>query len=265
MLGFVVKNTLLRFILDLICPNYCMFCGEIGAILCERCRKNIISGYENRCPICHKVIRKRLINEDKNGEKSTKEKVNLERGFENKKLKIGDFCLGCETGFMKTIVIGRKNGAMMKMIKEYKYKQRIEIGEILGEMMAEVLGEELGELGDMVIVPLPTARRHIRERGFCHMTEIAKSLGKKKGVLARKLLKRKNNKVQVGADMETRKKQAKTAYELANSESKLDSAKTYILIDDVWTTGSSMMAGKEVLASAGAKKIIGVVFCLGGN
>ena len=56
------------------------------------------------------------------------------------------------------------------------------------------------------------------------------------------MIERANNTVQVGASNEKRKVQAKEAYIVRR---KLDPLKTYMLLDDVWTTGSSMMAAYE--------------------
>lgn len=111
---------------------------------------------------------------------------------------------------------------------------------------------ELAELltsvieGDFCLVPLPTIRKHIRERGFDHI----KLLCKKTGFSFEEVLKRKNNTVQVGASGEQRQKQAKEAY----SVNKV-SDKKYLLVDDVWTTGSSMLAACEVMREAGTKNL----------
>ena len=64
--------------------------------------------------------------------------------------------------------------------------------------------------------------------------------------------------MQVGADAEQRRRQAKLAYGICGE---IDISKSYVLIDDVWTTGSSMMAAVNVLRSVGVKKIYGAVIC----
>ena len=66
-----------------------------------------------------------------------------------------------------------------------------------------------------------------------------------------KVLVRNKNTVQVGASREERASQAKEAYRAL----KIDSSKNYLLLDDVWTTGSSMMAAMQKLREAGAEKI----------
>ena len=66
------------------------------------------------------------------------------------------------------------------------------------------------------------------------------------------MLIRGNNAVQVDASEEKRAEQAKTAYIPKDG---IDRDANYLLIDDVWTTGSSMMAACDALQKVGCKNI----------
>jgi competence protein ComFC len=99
-----------------------------------------------------------------------------------------------------------------------------------------------------LLVPLPTIGRHIRERGFDHIKLIVKNTG----LPYETILQRKNSAVQVGASAEKRREQAKTAYTAKHA---VNPETEYILFDDVWTTGSSLLAAREVLIKAGAQKV----------
>lgn len=66
--------------------------------------------------------------------------------------------------------------------------------------------------------------------------------------------------VQVGTKATERKKQAENTYEVVRGVS---GEKLYLLVDDVWTTGATMLAAEKVLREAGAKKIAGVVLVTG--
>ena len=111
--------------------------------------------------------------------------------------------------------------------------------------LAELLSCAIGD--GWVLAPLPTVRRHVRERGFDHIRLICR----KTGLPVERALIRVNDSVQVGADMETRRRQAAEAYKAVSA----DSDKRYLLVDDVWTTGSSMLAACEAMRAAGSKNL----------
>jgi len=111
----------------------------------------------------------------------------------------------------------------------------------LAELLAAVMAP------GWTLVPLPTIRRHIRERGFDHIDLICR----KTGWPVERVLLRANSTVQVGASNEERRAQAQSAYVAKG----LEAEKRYLLVDDVWTTGSSMLAACEAMRAAGAKNL----------
>ena len=131
---------------------------------------------------------------------------------------------------------------MKQLIHAYKYDSVRAASFVFAELLSGIVG------GDYCLVPLPTIGRHIRERGFDHVELFCK----KTGMPAERLLFRANNSVQVGATSEQRREQAKKAYGLRGS---FRSDKRYLLVDDVWTTGSSMLAAAEILRAAGTKNL----------
>lgn len=125
-----------------------------------------------------------------------------------------------------------------------------------------MLFEAFGKLAeDKIIVPLPTIEKHKRSRGFDHTDLLARRIVWRCGGVRMRLLERRNSTVQVGADAEMRQRQANAAYGLAKV---VDKDAEYLLLDDVWTTGSSMMAACDVLQKAGVEKISVVVLAKSG-
>jgi predicted amidophosphoribosyltransferase len=132
---------------------------------------------------------------------------------------------------------------------EYKYHSV----RALGVEFARILDAVLPYVdGPVAIVPLPTIGRHIRERGFDHMLYIAKKLAKLRGWKVERILERSTNSVQVGAGAERRVAQAFSTYSIRD---RVSPDITYLLLDDVWTTGASMTAATRKLREAGALKI----------
>ena len=154
--------------------------------------------------------------------------------------------------------IGKRDKLLAKIIHDYKYDSVRALEKPLAEMLASILPEISGKV---VTVPLPTISKHIRERGFDHTKLIAKRLAKVRGWNTDFLLTRNKNTVQVGSDKKTRLKQAKDAYSI-KKDAKIDSSVTYVLFDDVLTTGASMSAAKKKLQDAGASRIIECVLAV---
>lgn len=154
--------------------------------------------------------------------------------------------------FPPTFIVGQRIGLLDNLIQDLKYHSTRTIAKTL----AIILHQTLPYFESPVtIVPLPTVSKHIRSRGLDHTMLISKHLAKIRHYKVRKILVRGQNTVQVGADRQTRIKQAAKAYSI-NSTIKIAPDITYILFDDVWTTGASMKAAVKKLRQAGAKKII---------
>jgi len=262
-MGFVVKNTTICGVLDLLCPHSCRGCGQLGEVLCECCKKYMLERYEPICPVCKKVVAKKL----KNGESfcnmsKMREKVNnyadkeTKLTYKNGSEKWNGKCRECETSLNGIFCFGWREGALEKLVEEYKYQSIRAMKKYLVEFYDYIVPDLAG---NVVVVPLPTIGRHIRERGFDHTLALAKGLARKRRWKCEQILVRKADTVQVGAKVAERKEQAKKAYGV---ESKVDAEKTYLLLDDVWTTGSSIFAAERALRNAGAKKVYATVLAV---
>ena len=151
-----------------------------------------------------------------------------------------------------------RDGLVQEMVKEYKYGPNRGLVKDLAELVNEALPRNLGNIS---LVPLPTIAKHVRERGFDHTLRLARKLARmRKNFVVERAITRHDKSVQVGAGEAARKSQAKAAYELASK--KMDPEKTYLLLDDVWTTGASMEAAIELLKKNGCKNILGAVVAM---
>lgn len=207
----IVKNTTLINPLDLLAPHSCRGCGVLGSVLCDRCKNYILSQQHNICPRCK--------SDNKTGD-----------------------CSDCPD-LPPTFIGGERAGLLGELIHDYKYHSIRALAKSLAEIMAHALPAFDGAA---YIVPLPTIGKHIRSRGFDHTRLVAKYLSKLTGYPVCPLLARAKNTVQVGASQTKRREQASSAYHF-NSKYTVELEATYILLDDVWTTGASMRAAQQIL------------------
>lgn len=162
----------------------------------------------------------------------------------------------CEMSFKGLWTFGWREGTLKKLVEEYKYQSVRAMGEVLVELYDEILPKELE---DITIVPLPTIGRHVRERGFDHTLTLAKGVAKRRGWRFEQILGRAADTVQVGAKAADRETQAEKAYEVVGE---VEAKKKYLLLDDVWTTGATMLSAEKVLREAGAEEVYAVVLAV---
>ena len=218
---FIVKNTTFPNLLDLLFPHSCRGCGLMGEALCGRCKNYILKHHANICPNC-------------------------------KTAKSSNLCTHC-TDLPPIYVVSTRNGLLGTLIHDYKYYSIRALARPLSELLDSSLPQVLPQ--NSILVPLPTATHHIRSRGFDHTYLIAKHLSKLRHLPAKKVLIRNKNTTQVGSNREKRLSQASSAYQI-NPKIKIKKDTTYILLDDIWTTGASVKSAINILKKSGAQKII---------
>lgn len=233
-MSFVVKNTIKWGLMDLICPYSCRGCGCLGGVLCECCKKHILDNQFDICPLC-------------------KRELDVEEKHH---------CCDCRMEIDEVFVGGWREGALAKLVADYKYQAVWMAGEVLVEIMSRAIPEDFGKDEKVIVVPLPTIGRHVRQRGIDHTFRLARRLARKRGWEFGRLLGRAEDTVQVGAKARERRTQAEKAYAAVGG---VEEDVRYLLLDDVWTTGASALAAAKVMREAGAKKVAVVVAETGKN
>ncbi len=106
-----------------------------------------------------------------------------------------------------------------------------------------------------IIIPVPVHKKRKRQRGYNQTELIARVLSKKLDMQLEidVLLKLKNTKAQSTLNKENRKINAKGVYQLQNKEKIND--KKILLLDDIYTTGSTVNEASKVLQGAMPQEI----------
>lgn len=106
-----------------------------------------------------------------------------------------------------------------------------------------------------IIVPVPIGKKRVKQRGYNQSSLLAKNLAKNFNSEYDEniLLKVKDNKKQSDLNKEERILNAQNVYKLQNYSKILN--KKILLIDDVFTTGSTCNECAKILKEAGAIKV----------
>ena len=122
--------------------------------------------------------------------------------------------------------------------------------------------EVLAQVRDAVLVPVPLHPRKQRERGYNQSRLLADALAAAAGgaVRVEDLLVREVDTVtQTSFDRRSRRENLKNAFALAEG-APLNPAQHYVLVDDVFTTGSTLNGCARVLRRAGCLSLDIVTF-----
>jgi len=133
-----------------------------------------------------------------------------------------------------------------EIIHHLKYGDRVSLAKPLGNILKQCL-ESQGFNGTL-IVPVPLHRTRERIRGFNQAELIASRLGRP--VAKRLLRRRKNTPSQTGLTRNERKRNLAGAFEVCGNVSG-----TVIVVDDVYTTGSTMNEIARTLKRGGAERV----------
>ena len=223
-------------LLDLIFPKRCVSCGAFGKYICNKCFAKIEFVEKPICPICQ-----RHAIGGKTHPKCT-----------------GRFRLD------GLVVACRYKGPIKFAIRKVKYKWVYDIENILVDLSASQIWKfDLPQ--NSVLVPIPLSGKRKNWRGFNQAEILAKTLSKKFGIEYSELLIRIiETRTQVGLTKEERKKNVKDAFAVRKARDKARIRdKNFILVDDVYTSGATMMEAAKVLKNGGAGNVWAMTVALG--
>jgi ComF family protein len=111
---------------------------------------------------------------------------------------------------------------------------------------------------ECLLVPVPTATDHVRQRSYDQAKLLARALSRLSGLRYADCLRRLGQTHQVGASRRQRLIQLRTLFYIKKPR-QVRGAKI-LLIDDVVTTGATLEAAADVLTMAGAKEVGAITF-----
>ncbi len=203
-------------IIDMLFPQVCGICGKLNKEgLCKKCKINL-------------------------------EKL-AENGIVNQSLE-GMY-------FDELIYIFKYEGLIRKVILDYKFHEKPHMYVCLVNFILKnkKIFEKLQSYD--TIIPVPISKKRMKERGYNQSLLIARKLSEdvKISLQANCLLKTRNIIEQSKLNKEQRKDNIQNVYELQNGE--ILNNKKILLIDDIYTTGSTANECAKILQQAKPEKI----------
>ena len=217
-----------QIILDLIYPPSCVNCGEAGACFCDACIAAVARFPEPRCIRCDLPLLSYPVT----------------------------LCEDCERGGMIYLeglrVIGPHQEPLREAIHLLKYESHQGVARRLGWLLA-TCWQERATITIDGLLPVPLHPDRQRERGFNQCALLAEAMSihlaipMNEGLLTRI----RDTRSQVGLSQGERLQNVAGAF-VASPEV---AGKCWLLVDDVCTTGSTLMACAQALHAQGARAV----------
>ncbi len=237
---------MLRTIIDMIYPARCPICGEIviprGRLICKACEDKPSLVTEPRCKKCSKPI----------------------------ELEEKEYCSDCERrcfhydyGFSVWVY----DDVMKQSIANFKYQNKKEYAAYYTSEILKNYGDRIQRLQPDAVVPVPVHISKYIERGYNQADILARGIGKELQipVLSDLLLRTKKTLPQKKLDDKERLRNLMEAFQLNDklADTYPNKLSRVLLVDDIYTTGSTLEACTNVLKSNGIKEVYFIVLCIG--
>lgn len=241
-----------RWTLDLLFPRFCAGCKKEGFFICPQCLEKLTVQKSISCFFCQK------------------------------RLSDGFVCRKCKEKYHLKIdgiftVADWSDPLLREIIYLYKYSFIKELAFPLSKLMIDFW--QTNQLTDyltnqpidyptnqLILVPVPLFKRRLIWRGFNQSEILAGILGKKFEIETKEILERERATLPQMEikDKKTRQKNVYNAFKIKPEFLKLNMEnKTIILVDDVSTTGATLIECAKALKDLKPERIFGLVIARG--
>jgi len=220
----VKMTSLLEKAISVIAPHRCIVCGKYDNVVCTACAYAMRQISEPFCVLC--------------GRRSLNWVV----------------CAPHDSALNGVYVASQYDGVIAEMIRRFKFDH----ARAAATPLAAHISAALPSFDSLwLVVPVPTVASHIRERGYDHAALLGRELAKIVGLPFKAVLRRAHNRRQIGANRAMRLKQLKGSIEVIKNCGVV--GRNVLLVDDVCTTGSTLVEAAQMLKKAGVRQVWGAV------
>lgn len=236
-----------RFLADcafsLLVPADCRICGDpllqaSRLPVCQPCRESVLAIQGDLCAICGERI-------------VTFSRLSAEP----------EPCALCRRAlppYSQAIAYGAFEGVLRELIHLLKYDRILPAADFLGKHLSMTLAQLPAPASEnWLVVPVPLHKNKLRQRGFNQSELIARAALKAKPFAARLktqcLVRKRETIPQAGLTRHERRKNIRGAFAVRNPAAV--QGRDILLVDDVFTTGTTISECARVLRQAGAASV----------
>ncbi len=215
--------------------------------------------FPRRCPVCDGVVafKKGLIHPECAGGFKIIGDIRCMKCGRPLKHPEEELCVYCRRrshAFDRGIALYHYDDAMSSSIFRYKYGNRQEYAEYFSREMVRLLSREIRRLSPQGLTCIPLSRKRYRKRGYNQAALLSSGIGVLTGIPVYNdlLIRVRDTLPQKTLDSAGRIKNLKKAFKIARNDVKLNSI---MVIDDIYTTGSTVDEAAAVLKAAGISRV----------
>ncbi len=221
----------------IIFPSYCQICGQVlehvaERVICSDCLEKLEISQSASCPVCGRFYFNNLSGDCLCGE-----------------------CLDNPPPFNWHRSVGLYDGRLKEVILIFKYKGYEVLSRPLGRLAYVELLAGQGLSGVEFIIPVPLHKKREKQRGFNQSELLSREISKLSSVPVMKnnLIKTRPTLAQVSLEASEREGNLRGAFMVRRPEK--IAGRTLLLVDDVYTTGSTIKECTKELKKAGAREV----------
>ena len=229
---------LLQVVVKLLYPNRCVFCERLCEnAVCEQCKRELVYVNEPRCKKCGKSIR-----------------------YDTQ-----EYCHDCESR-EKAFDVGRSlwvhKGIVAESLYRFKYHKRIANAKTYAEELVKRYEKHIYRWGIDEIIPVPVHKKRMEKRGFNQAEVIAEYVSENLRIPINRnaALRTVHTKPQKHLSGKRRRQNLRGAFRMKKNARV---SGNILLIDDIYTTGSTLEELAFILKQAGARKVCFLTISIG--
>ncbi len=157
-----------------------------------------------------------------------------------------------------TMFLFEKEGALQQSLHLMKYSGMHSLGVMFGRELGTLFATTWGFEGAECLVPVPLHAARLRERGYNQSERICAGIREVTGtpIVTGTLVRTRNTPSQTTLKIHQREENVAGAFRVRKGREKLIRGRSVVLVDDVMTTGSTLLACSAALRTAGARSVL---------